>query len=49
IFNTTINDLYKGLEVIIQLLKDIINSVRDVPAINKKIEEASKTLAKIST
>nr|GEU43840.1 uncharacterized mitochondrial protein AtMg00810-like [Tanacetum cinerariifolium] len=47
--NTTIIDLHKGLEVITQLLKDIKNSVRDDSAINKKIEEASETLAKIST
>nr|GEY13265.1 hypothetical protein [Tanacetum cinerariifolium] len=46
--NTTITDLYKGLEVITQLLKDIKNSVKDDLATNKKIEEASKTLAKIS-
>nr|GEW55284.1 hypothetical protein [Tanacetum cinerariifolium] len=47
--SATINDLYKGLEVITQLLKDITKSVKDDPAINKKIKEASKTLAKIST
>nr|GFA50689.1 hypothetical protein [Tanacetum cinerariifolium] len=47
--NTTINDLYKGLEVITQLLKDITNSVKDDPATNKKIKKASETLAKIST
>nr|GEW77559.1 hypothetical protein [Tanacetum cinerariifolium] len=47
--NTTIIDLHKGLEVITQLLKDIKNSVKDDPAINKKIEEASETFAKIST
>nr|GEV37267.1 retrovirus-related Pol polyprotein from transposon TNT 1-94 [Tanacetum cinerariifolium] len=47
--SSTINDLYKGLEVITQLLKDTTNSVKDDPATNKKIEEASKTLAKIST
>nr|GFA65451.1 hypothetical protein [Tanacetum cinerariifolium] len=46
---TTINDLYKGLEVITQLLKDITNFVKDDPATNKKIEEAFKTLANIST
>nr|GEZ61769.1 hypothetical protein [Tanacetum cinerariifolium] len=46
--NTTINDLYKGLEVITQLLKDITNSVKDDPVTNKKIKEASETLAKIS-
>nr|GEX00007.1 hypothetical protein [Tanacetum cinerariifolium] len=47
--NTTITDLYKGLEVITQLLKDIKNSVKDDPATNKKIKEAFETLAKIST
>nr|GEZ26953.1 hypothetical protein [Tanacetum cinerariifolium] len=47
--STTINDLYKGLEVITQLLKNITKYVKDDPATNKKIEEASKTLAKIST
>nr|GEZ62799.1 hypothetical protein [Tanacetum cinerariifolium] len=47
--NTTITDLYKGLEVITQLLKYIINSVKYDPVTNKKIEEASETLAKIST
>nr|GEU56307.1 hypothetical protein [Tanacetum cinerariifolium] len=47
--NSTINDLYKGLEVITQLLKEITNSVKDDPATNKKIKEASETLGKIST
>nr|GEY19994.1 copia protein [Tanacetum cinerariifolium] len=47
--SSTISDLYKGLEVISQLLKDIINYVKDKPAINKKTEEATETLAKIST
>nr|GEV46254.1 hypothetical protein [Tanacetum cinerariifolium] len=47
--HTTITDLYKGLEVITQLLKDIKNLVKDDPAANKKIKEAFETLAKIST
>nr|GEV55508.1 retrovirus-related Pol polyprotein from transposon TNT 1-94 [Tanacetum cinerariifolium]GEV76571.1 retrovirus-related Pol polyprotein from transposon TNT 1-94 [Tanacetum cinerariifolium] len=47
--STTINDLYKGMKVITQLLKDITDSVKDDPAINKKIKEASETLAKIFT
>nr|GEY30827.1 hypothetical protein [Tanacetum cinerariifolium] len=47
--SSTINDLYKGLEVITQLFKDITNSVKDDPTTTKKIEEASETLAKIST
>nr|GEV52751.1 zinc finger, CCHC-type [Tanacetum cinerariifolium] len=47
--NTTISDIYKGLDVIIQLLRDINNAVKDDPATNKKIDEAIKTFAKIST
>nr|GEZ66510.1 hypothetical protein [Tanacetum cinerariifolium] len=47
--SSTINDLYKGLEVITPLLKDITNSIKDDPVTKKKIEESSKTLAKIST
>nr|GEX62412.1 Toll/interleukin-1 receptor (TIR) domain-containing protein [Tanacetum cinerariifolium] len=47
--SSTINDLYKGLEVITQLVKDITNSVKNNPATNKKIKEACETLAKIST
>nr|GEW83582.1 hypothetical protein [Tanacetum cinerariifolium] len=47
--STTINDLYKGLEAITQLLTDITNSIKDDPTTNKKIEEASETLFKIST
>nr|GEW77763.1 hypothetical protein [Tanacetum cinerariifolium] len=39
--SSTINYLYKGLEVITQLLKDITNSIKDDPATTKKIEEAS--------
>nr|GEW87663.1 hypothetical protein [Tanacetum cinerariifolium] len=46
---TTISDLYKGLEVITQLLKDITNYINNDPAINKKLEEASETFANIST
>nr|GEU98674.1 copia protein [Tanacetum cinerariifolium] len=46
---STINDLYKGMEVITQLLKDVTNYVKDDPATNKKIKEASETLVKIST
>nr|GEV56650.1 uncharacterized mitochondrial protein AtMg00810-like [Tanacetum cinerariifolium] len=46
--SSTINDLYKGLEVITKLLKDITNSIKDDPATTKKVEEASKHLAKIS-
>ncbi|GKA71677.1 hypothetical protein Tco_0777816 [Tanacetum coccineum] len=44
-----IKDLYQGLNVITKLLKDISNAVKDDPAINKKINEATETFAKIST
>ncbi|GKA38063.1 hypothetical protein Tco_0724628 [Tanacetum coccineum] len=44
-----ISDLYKGLNVIAKLLKDINNVVKDDPATNKKINESIKTFAKIST
>ncbi|GKA91003.1 hypothetical protein Tco_0812873 [Tanacetum coccineum] len=47
--STTISDLYKGLNVITELLKDINNVVKDDLATNKKIYEAIKTFAKIST
>nr|GEU49794.1 hypothetical protein [Tanacetum cinerariifolium] len=47
--SSTINDLYKSLEVITRLLKDITNSIKDDPTTTKKIEEASDTLAKILT
>ncbi|GKC57860.1 hypothetical protein Tco_1085458 [Tanacetum coccineum] len=45
----SMSDLYKGLDVIIQLLKDITNVVKDDPATSKKIEEATKTFANISS
>ncbi|GJT79883.1 retrovirus-related pol polyprotein from transposon TNT 1-94 [Tanacetum coccineum] len=45
--STTISDLYKGLNVITQLLKDISNTVKDDPATNHKINEATKTFARI--
>ncbi|GJW29525.1 hypothetical protein Tco_0046400 [Tanacetum coccineum] len=44
-----IKDLYQGLNVITKLLKDINNAVKDDHAINKKINEAIETFAKIST
>ncbi|GKD60679.1 hypothetical protein Tco_1298188 [Tanacetum coccineum] len=47
--STTIKDLYQGLNVITKLLKDINNDVKDDPPTNKKIDEAIKTFAKIST
>ncbi|GJY49856.1 hypothetical protein Tco_0439812 [Tanacetum coccineum] len=47
--STTISDLYKGLDVITQLLKDINNAVKDDPAANHKINEATNTFARISS
>ncbi|GJU14349.1 hypothetical protein Tco_1142315 [Tanacetum coccineum] len=47
--STTISDLYKGLNVITQLLKDISNAIKDDPATNQKLNEATKTFARISS
>nr|GEW41605.1 hypothetical protein [Tanacetum cinerariifolium] len=47
--STTIHDLYKGLNVIIELLEEINNAVKDDPLKNKKINEATKSFTKIST
>ncbi|GJR64725.1 hypothetical protein Tco_0010790 [Tanacetum coccineum] len=47
--STTIRDLYKGLNVITELLKEINNAVKDDPVINKKISEATELFTKIST
>ncbi|GJY79001.1 hypothetical protein Tco_0484802 [Tanacetum coccineum] len=47
--NTTISDLYKGLDFITQLLKDINNTVKHDPATNQKLNEATKTFARISS
>nr|GEZ38375.1 hypothetical protein [Tanacetum cinerariifolium] len=47
--SSSISDLYKGLNVITELLKDINNAIKDDPATNKKIDEAIKTFSKIST
>ncbi|GJT27098.1 retrovirus-related pol polyprotein from transposon TNT 1-94 [Tanacetum coccineum] len=47
--STATSDLYKGLNVITELLKEINNVVKDDPTTNKKIEEAIQTFAKIST
>ncbi|GJW07400.1 hypothetical protein Tco_1569823, partial [Tanacetum coccineum] len=47
--STTISDLYKGLDVITQLLKDIKNAVKDDPATNQKLNEATKTFTRISS
>ncbi|GKA84971.1 hypothetical protein Tco_0806625, partial [Tanacetum coccineum] len=47
--STTISDLYKGMDVITKLLKDINNVVKDDPAANQKINEATDTFARISS
>ncbi|GKD50651.1 hypothetical protein Tco_1279627 [Tanacetum coccineum] len=47
--STTISDFYKGLNVITQLLKDISNAVKDDPATNQKINEATETFTRISS
>ncbi|GJY60714.1 hypothetical protein Tco_0461371 [Tanacetum coccineum] len=47
--STTIGDFYKGLNVITQLLKDISNAVKDDPATNQKINEATETFTRISS
>ncbi|GJY65698.1 hypothetical protein Tco_0467936 [Tanacetum coccineum] len=47
--STTTNDFYKGLNIIIALLKEINNTVKDDLAMNKKISEATETFTKIST
>ncbi|GKB06764.1 hypothetical protein Tco_0834997 [Tanacetum coccineum] len=47
--STTISDLYKGLDFITQLLKDINTAVKDDLATNQKINEATETFAKISS
>ncbi|GJY75454.1 hypothetical protein Tco_0480570 [Tanacetum coccineum] len=47
--STTISDLYKGLNIITELLKEINNAVKDDLVIIKKINEATKSFTKIST
>ncbi|GKA03191.1 hypothetical protein Tco_0675972 [Tanacetum coccineum] len=47
--STTIGDLYKGLNVITELLKNVNTAVKDDPATNQKINEATKTFARISS
>ncbi|GJZ33394.1 hypothetical protein Tco_0578830 [Tanacetum coccineum] len=47
--NTTISDLYKGHNIVTKLLKEINNTVKDDPLINKKINEATESFTKIST
>ncbi|GJU43167.1 hypothetical protein Tco_1200433 [Tanacetum coccineum] len=41
--------IYKGLNVIIELLKDISNAVKDDPATKQKLNEAIETFARISS
>ncbi|GJV63139.1 hypothetical protein Tco_1473967 [Tanacetum coccineum] len=43
------SDLYKGLNIITDLLKDINNAIKDDLTMNKKISEATETFTKIST
>nr|GEX94628.1 hypothetical protein [Tanacetum cinerariifolium] len=47
--NTTNSDLYKGLQIVTELLKEIKNAIKDAPAMNNKINEATETFTKIST
>ncbi|GJU76479.1 hypothetical protein Tco_1273549 [Tanacetum coccineum] len=47
--STTISDLYKGLNIIIELFKETNNAVKDGPVINKKINEVTESFTKIST
>nr|GEX95655.1 retrovirus-related Pol polyprotein from transposon TNT 1-94 [Tanacetum cinerariifolium] len=43
-----INDLYKGLNIITELLKEIKNTVKDDSVINKKISKATESFTKFS-
>nr|GEX93884.1 hypothetical protein [Tanacetum cinerariifolium] len=45
--STTIRDLYKVLNVITKLLKEINNAIKDDPVIHKKISKATKLFTKI--
>ncbi|GJT11246.1 hypothetical protein Tco_0858288 [Tanacetum coccineum] len=47
--SNTISDLYKGLNIITELLKEIKNAVKDDSVINKKISEATESFNKFST
>ncbi|GKE79978.1 hypothetical protein Tco_1549978, partial [Tanacetum coccineum] len=47
--SATISDLYKILNVITGILKDISNVVKDDPATNQKLNKATETYAKISS
>ncbi|GJT21495.1 hypothetical protein Tco_0891432 [Tanacetum coccineum] len=46
--SNTISDLYKGLNIITELLKEIKNIVKDNSVINKKISEATESFTKFS-
>ncbi|GJT67766.1 hypothetical protein Tco_1019246 [Tanacetum coccineum] len=46
--SNTISDLYKGLNIVIELLKEIKNVVKDDSVINKKITEATESFTKFS-
>ncbi|GJU27675.1 hypothetical protein Tco_1166296 [Tanacetum coccineum] len=47
--SNTISNLYKGLNIIIKLLKEIKNAVKDYSVINKKITKATESFTKFST
>ncbi|GJW89167.1 hypothetical protein Tco_0164507 [Tanacetum coccineum] len=47
--SNTISDLYKGFNIITELLKEIKNAIKDDPIINKKINKATESFTKIST
>ncbi|GJS21948.1 hypothetical protein Tco_0450580 [Tanacetum coccineum] len=47
--STNISDLYKGLNVVTHLLKEISNTIKDDPATNQKPNEATETFARISS
>ncbi|GJU38132.1 hypothetical protein Tco_1186486 [Tanacetum coccineum] len=47
--SNTISYLYKGLNIITELLKEIKNAVKDDSVINKKINEATELFTKFST
>ncbi|GJW89917.1 retrovirus-related pol polyprotein from transposon TNT 1-94 [Tanacetum coccineum] len=47
--SNTISDLYKGLNIITELLKEIKKAVKDESVINKKITEAIESFTKFST
>nr|GEX28349.1 hypothetical protein [Tanacetum cinerariifolium] len=46
--SNTISDLYKGFNIITELLKEIKNVIKDDPVINNKISEATESFTKIS-